>query len=364
MWDTELQGDEDRGYLIDGLKNCFKISDLSGSDYVNIQKVELDNHQSAKKYSTQVENELKSQIELGYYVGSDGVPTIVSPIGAIPKDNGKDVKIIHDGSRPTGEAMNDYSSLHAVKYETLESAYSLAKPGYYLAKIDLKAAYRSVGIHPSDYCLTGIKWHFKDNDYPTYLFDTRLPFGARRGCSIFHRISQAVKRMMAKRGFSNLVVYLDDFLIVSATWEECAFVQQVLINLLGSLGFFISWHKVAGPFQRLCFLGIDIDTVECKLLLDELKVHKLSDKLCEFRDKVRASKRQLQSLAGLLNWACQAVTGGRFFLRRVLDVIKCLKESGHKAKLDLQFKKDILWWLTYIKVFMVWYIIVWWTIIL
>jgi len=59
-----------------------------------------------------------------------------------------------------------------VRYQTLQEACDKAKPGYFMAKIDLKAAYRSVPIHPLDYCLTGLKWHFSGEDSLTYIFDT------------------------------------------------------------------------------------------------------------------------------------------------------------------------------------------------
>ena len=51
-----------------------------------------------------------------------------------------------------------------------------------MAKMDLKSAYRSVHLHPSQYASTGFKWKFKNNDHITHLYDIALPFG-----SIFHR---------------------------------------------------------------------------------------------------------------------------------------------------------------------------------
>ena len=59
----------------------------------------------------------------------------------------------------------------------------------------------------------------------------------------------------------------------------------------------------------------------------------------------------MQSLAGSLNWACQAVRGGRFFLRRVIDVINRLKAPAHKARLGVSFQEDVNWWLRYLSVF-------------
>lgn len=96
--------------------------------------------------------------------------------------------------------MNDFSNMHSVSYETIDNAIAFAKPNYYMAKIDLKAAYRSVPINKDCYKMTGLKWRFAGTSFDTYLFDTRLPFGSRLGPSIFTRLTQAVKRMMNHMG--------------------------------------------------------------------------------------------------------------------------------------------------------------------
>ena len=146
-------------------------------------------------------------------------PTIVSALGAIPKGPGK-VRLIHDCSRPEGLSLNSYAEIDRVQFQTVREATSFLKPGYYMAKVDLESAYRSVGVHPDDYESTGLKWRFPGESQPQYMFDTRLPFGAKRAPGIFHRITQSVKHMMERRGFTSLVVYLDDWLIVVPTKEE------------------------------------------------------------------------------------------------------------------------------------------------
>ena len=98
-------------------------------------------------------------------------------------------------------------------------------------------------------------------------------------------------------------------------------------------------------------LGVTIDTTTCTASLSEKKMSKLCEKLQGFRKKRRATKRQLQSLAGSLNWACQVVRGGRFFLRRILDSINVLKQASHKCRLSAEFMKDIQWWLKYLYIF-------------
>lgn len=350
VWNSELNADPDRTFLLDGIQNGFKITSIS--DPANVTSAKVPNHASALKHSHLVEKDLLYQLSVGQYVRSDRAPQIVSALGAIPKDpSSHEVRVIHDASRPVGQAINDYATLTTVKYQTLDEAYNLAKPTFYMAKVDLKSAYRSVPIHPSDYCLTGLEWHFEGEEQPAYLFDCRLPFGASLAPSIFNRLTQAVRRMMAKRGFPRLVVYLDDFLCIEDSYERCALAQQTLLSLLIKLGFLISWHKVIGPTQRLTFLGIVINTVECTLSLDQAKVEALQEKLVKFDNRKRASKRQLQCLAGSLNWACQAVRGGRFFLRRIIDTMNGLRRPCHKYKLSAAFRLDIKWWLNFLEVF-------------
>ena len=124
-----------------------------------------------------------------------------------------------------------------------------------------------------------------------------------------------------------------------------------MISLLISLGFEISWGKIEGPSQRITFLGIEIDSRDCSFNLGYKKLAKIELALEQFKEKTRANKKQLQALAGLLNWACQAIKGGRFFLRRILDCIIKLRKPSHKYKLTKEFYKDVDWWLMFIRQF-------------
>ena len=81
------------------------------------------------------------------------------------------------------------------------------------------------------------------------------------------------------------------------------------------------------------------------------KLEELRLLLESFRARTRASKRQLQQLAGKLNWACKVVYGGRTFLRRILDLMNTLNTQSAKCRLDEEFFKDVDWWLQFLAVF-------------
>ena len=145
---------------------------------------------------------------------------------------------------------------------------------------DLSQAYRSVKIHPSNYQATGMQWTFAGRD--TYMVDTRLPFGARKSCQIFSTLTQAVVQIMKNRGISRILIYMDDFLIITSSQEEGQLAQKELIKVLRELGFHINYKKVAGPSQKLAFLGITFDTVNMTLSLSQEKLKALQVKFTNF----------------------------------------------------------------------------------
>lgn len=125
------------------------------------QRVELPNHPSATKdpkLISMATDQIELEIKEGNYVQVPSPPVIVSPLGIIPKSDGG-IRIIHDCSRPKGEAVNDYvSNSHKFKYQSLDDATQLVGHGYFMAKVDLKSAYRSVPISPESKKVTGFKW--------------------------------------------------------------------------------------------------------------------------------------------------------------------------------------------------------------
>ena len=353
-WDEELPfTDPKRDHLLDGIRDGFHIVD---SDKVQQPTVEVNNYKSATNNMVRhkVEKQIHEELQNGRYVqvGSDDKPYIVSAIGAIPKKDSDKVRLIHDCSQPQGHAVNNFAvqQLSEFKYQTVNDAAALVTPGAYMAKIDLASAYRSVKIHPSNYKATGLKWTFEGDTEPTYMVDTRLPFGARRSPEVFNDLTQAVRRIMAHKGFS-IVAYLDDFFLVGDTYEECWEAMQVLLRLLRKLGFAINYSKIEGPTTSLVFLGILLDSVRMVLELPQRRLHELRKCLLHYQSRAKVTKKDLQSLAGKLNWASQCVYGGRFHLRRILDRIATLKQPWHRTRVTSDMKADMAWWIQFMSVF-------------
>ena len=133
--------------------------------------------------------------------------------------------------------------------------------------------------------------------------------------TVYCELTQAVCRMMKRRGFQTIICYLDDCLIITDSYEEALEALNTLLHLIRTLGFKINWSKVEGPAQSITFLGILLDSMSMTLELPSDKMAELRTLLLQYEGRTRASRRQLQSLAGKLNWACQVIFGGRTFLR-------------------------------------------------
>ena len=144
------------------------------------------------------------------------------------------MRLIHDCSRPYGKGVNSYATTTPFSYQTVDDALRLLPQNGYLAKIDLRNAYRVVPVHPRCYQATGLQWLFKGNKKPTFLFDTRLPFGAAKSPEIFNRLSKAVTRMMKRRGYL-VIAYMDDFLVIADNKIDCVNGFNVLLDLFENL---------------------------------------------------------------------------------------------------------------------------------
>ena len=148
-----------------------------------------------------------------------------------------------------------------------------------------------------------------------------------------------------------MIVYLDDFLVIGSSLAKCQQAYTTLCDLQVDLGFELSHGKLVPPCQQLTFLGIFIDTFTLRLSLPSGKLDLLKCDIRSFLLKKYATKRQLQQLAGRLNWACKVVFGGRTFLRRVLDLMNTMAKPASQCRLTLEFHRDLLWWDKFLETF-------------
>ena len=119
-------------------------------------------------------------------------PFCVSPLGLVPKKAPGDFRLIHHLSFLQGRSVNDgiASENTCVQYATVADAIGLIKragPGCFMAKTDIKSAFRIIPIHPSDHPLLGMKWR------GLYYHDRCMPMGCASSCKTFKISSTSIE---------------------------------------------------------------------------------------------------------------------------------------------------------------------------
>ena len=153
--------------------------------------------------------------------------------------------------------------------ESLKQAIHMVRPGAYLASIDIKDAFYSVPIHPSQKKYLKFMWKATP-----YQFEA-MPNGYLDAMRIFAKLLKPVFHTLRKMGYVS-IIYVDDTLLYGDTYEECLKNVLATLEILQDLGFVIHATKsVLIPTQRITFLGFIFDTLAMTITLTKEKKNKL-----------------------------------------------------------------------------------------
>ena len=89
--------------------------------------------------------------------------------------------------------------------------------------------------------------------------------------------------------------------------------------------------------------------MESRLPLD--KVEKIKKLLNEFMGLQKVTLKQMQSLLGVLNFACRVIVPGRPFLCRLIDLTRGVDKPHHHLRLNHEAKADLAAWKLFIDSF-------------
>ena len=95
-------------------------------------------------------------------------------------------------------------------------------------------------------------------------------------------------------------------------------------------------------------MRITLDSELMEVRLPHEKILKIKEKINKMINCKKTTLRQLQSLIGLLNFACCVVPPGRAFLRRIIDLTRGFKYPHHRLWVTKEAKEDLLAWLKFI----------------
>ena len=274
-----------------------------------------------------------------------------SPLGSVAKRGSSKTRVVHHLSWPKNTQQSINANIGAEQVHVDLGSFDraiehvvTAGSGCMLAKIDIKSAYRCIPVAPADWPLLGFTWNGQ------YYFDTCLPFGLSSSCKIWELFaSHAHWLLHYELSIKQCVHYIDDYLLVSSSKQQGQLQLKAALKLFEQLGLPVALDKLEGPCTQLVFLGIQIDTQSMKMSLDETRINDLKLMLVQWEKKTTASKNELQSLIGILNFATKIIRPGRTFTRRLIDHMVTVPDDKHQHALPAYVQPDLHWWQTWLE---------------
>ena len=298
-----------------------------------------------------VDGNLLDEVKQGHTIGPFTSPPFqnfqIYPLGLVPKKNSSKLRTIFHLSYPKSSATsvnaNISSEEYSLQYVRIDDAIRILLklgPDCFMAKTDVQSAFRNIPVHPDDWELLGMKWRGH------YFFDRVLPFGLRSAPFIFNMLSDALEWILInKLGVPNVLHILDDFFIAEAApRSSCLTSLSKLLCLFTELDVPIAPVKTFAPTQTLAFLGITLDSIHMLVLLPHEKLTQARTLLNNWRQRSSCQLRELQSLIGVLQFACRVIAPGRTFLRRMISLTCGVKQPYHFVRLNSGFYKDLAMW--------------------
>ncbi len=262
----------------------------------------------------------------------------VSPIFARPKQDGSLRLVINL------KGLNKHLDKIHFKMDTLKTAIQLVKKGCFFGSVDLKDAYYSVPVAPESQKLLKIQWQGE------LLQFTSMPNGLSPAPRIFTKLMKPPLSSIRKQGHT-ILGYLDDFLLIGDTREECASNVETTVTLFDDLGFTVHPEKSnITPCQEVEFLGFILDSKQMIVKPTQAKIQKIMTLCGKIQKRNKITIRELAEVIGKLVALEQGVSGGSIFIKRMeIDRNEALKESDgdYDAEMTVskETKMDLQWWI-------------------
>lgn len=344
-----LQGYDEckKHFLLEGFRYGFKVGCDGGG-----ASTTPENLKSVHELQFFVDDYISKERAAGRLAGPFSNPPFkkfhCSPIGLVEKKVKGEYRMIHHLSFPRGQSVNDHipPDKKHTRYATIEDAIALVRNVCKLAfmsKTDVKKAFRILPLHPNERHLFVFRW----ND--EYYVDLAVQMGCASSCQIFERFSSALEWIGRYKLGLNSVHILDDFLLVSPSREVGQVHLQSFVDMCADVGVPLAPEKTFPPDTTMVFVGFEIDTVQEMVRLPQDKLEKCRREIETLLSSQKTTLRQLQSVTGLLSFACEVVLPGRAFLRRLFDLTIGVRKPYFRVRLTRGAKEDLNVWLSFLK---------------
>lgn len=260
----------------------------------------------------------------------------ISPIFTVPKPNGKHRFILNL------KTLNKFIQVEHFKMEDYRTALKLLCHNYYMTTLDLKDAYFLLPVDFEDRKKLRFLWNSNFFEFNV------LPFGLCTAPFVFTKLLKPILQYLRSSGYMS-VNYLDDFLCIGSTYEQCVTNVTVTKKVLESLGFLINWNKSQLIPSKLCkFLGFMFNTTDVSIFLPGDKKNRIKKQAEKMLHTSKCSIRHFAKFLGLLTSACPAVCYGWAYTK-LLEREKYLalgNSNNYNKRMYLRphLAQDLRWW--------------------
>ena len=143
---------------------------------------------------------------------------------------------------------------------------------------------------------------------------------------------------------------IDDFLGINPPGDAAEEALSRFLALCDELGIPVALKKTEKGFCMI-FLGVELDTAKMQASLPEEKLCRLRAMLEKYSKAKSVTVRELQSLTGLLNFACSVVVPEKPFMRRMCLAFWKLHNPSpfKKLKVTRGMIRDMELWLVFLR---------------
>ncbi len=253
----------------------------------------LKNNASAIKHSQFATTAIYELLLKHLVVEVDVPPTVVNPLTVAGSSSGK-LRLVLDLRH-----VNVYLWKEKHVFEGLDHYFnyisSCDEKERYQIQFDLKSAYHHMDIFGPHQEYLGFSWNFEGK--VRYFKFTVLPFGLSTAGLVCTKVIRELVKHIRSHGIP-LVVYMDDGISISNSYEQCVknsqFIKQTFVNA----GFVPEKVKSEWrPSKVLTWLGFKIDLNLNMVLVPDKKISFIKDRAATLLSGSR-SARDLASFAG------------------------------------------------------------------
>ena len=248
------------------------------------------------------------------------------------------------------------------KYRGLDDIAANLQQGDWLASVDISRFYLRLPAGPN---LRSVQW-VQDPD--SYAYTAKLNnrskrrtwrqlqaigFGLKTAPAWASVVSAELVRILKAAGVRVIGCFIDDLLIAGKTRLECQQALDKAIDTMRRLGIPANEKTVLprSPNEGIVFLGVHIRSSDMRFTISEEHRQYAIDRVGSALKEGSATKGDLASIAGVLNWISFVFIPGKPRRQRIYDAAR-LGTSGKKSEcveIKGALQRQLQWWMHSLK---------------